>query len=363
MRTKFPKVSVIIPVKPDGEFGEALKTLREVDYPAELLEVFISYGFSPSRQRNMAAKVARGEILYFLDSDVLVPKNLFRKMVRGFSRVFPQKDLPQTRGFSLLPQWVSRAIVKSFFSHQIGSEEIGAIGGPNLWPKKEFFWPSIAGIILESFFAHYLMAARYRPIGPVHRADEKELILCNLAIPRQVFKKTGGFNETLYPNEENELLNRVEKLGYQIIYHPGLVVFRPHRESLGEICSQFFHYGRGRMEEIRVEGLAGNSIFLAPLIFFLYLLTLILYHPWWGFAPLLFYLGVGFFSALGFSVRKKQIFLALFLPFFFLLAHLSYAWGSLRGLMTSLEKRKRRQTRVKVVKVKEFMGDWDQGRI
>lgn len=358
--TNYPKISIIIPVKPKKEIKIVLEALRQVDYPFELIEIFVSQGFNPSRQRNEAVKQARGEIIYFLDNDSEIEKRAFKRAVATFSGKKTSVRVPQARGFSFFPEWLSDLIKERFFSGTIYKGEIGVVGGPNVWWREEPFWASIAGTILESFFAHSKMAARYRPIGLTHRANEKELILCNLAIRRDVFKKSGGFNEVLYPNEENELLNRIEGMGYQLIYHPGILAFRPRRESFYKILNAFFHYGRGRMEQIRVEGIWQSLPLLAPLILFLYLIGLVFYHPWFAFLPLILYFGLGFGSALGFAARRKKPYLAIFLPLFFLTAHLSYAIGFLYGVMTNLDQTKRRQRRakIKVVKVKGFGKKW-----
>jgi len=230
------------------------------------------------------------------------------------------------------------------------------VGGPNIWEKKESFWQAIAGSIMESFFAHFLMAARYRPIGPPHRSSEKELVLCNLAIPRDVFLALGGFQELLYPNEENELLNRIEKAGFQLLYHPAMTVARPRRQNLKEIILAFFFYGRGRMEQIRIEGIAKSLILLIPAIFIIYLLFLPFYHPWFGFLPLVIYFVMAFSSALGCATRKKKYYLVVILPWVFLGVHLIYALGLLAGLATNFAKKsqKNRQQAVKIEKIKKF---------
>jgi len=358
---KKPKISVIIPVKPGRETKAVIEALSQVDYPPEFVEVFISYGFSPSRQRNEAVKIAKGEILFFLDNDSEIEKKAFKRVVATFSGRETPIKIPQTRGFSLLPHWLCDLIIKRFFSRAVYKGEIGAVGGPNIWWRQESFWASMSGIVLESFFAHYLMAARYRPIGLVHRATEKELILCNLAIKRDIFKKVGGFNETLYPNEENELLNRIKNAGYQLVYHPGILVFRPRRETFKELLNAFFHYGRGRMEQVRVEGPWYSFPFFFPLILLIYLLVLVLFHPWWAFLPILIYLMAGLGSALGFAQRRRKPYLAIFLPLLFLIVHLTYAFGLLWGLVTDLEKKKKigKRKKIKVVKLKSFRESWN----
>jgi cellulose synthase/poly-beta-1,6-N-acetylglucosamine synthase-like glycosyltransferase len=368
MKKSQPKISVIIPVKPEKKTIKAIESLKRIDYPANLVEIFVSYGLNPSRQRNEAAKKAKGEVLYFLDNDSELERYAFRRTVNTFSGRMVPVELPYIRGFSLLPKWLSNLIVETLFFRTIYKGKIGVVGGPNIWDRKESFWSSVAGIILESFFAHSTMAARYRPIGQIHRATEKELILCNLAIKRDVFKKIGGLNESLYPNEENELMNRIEKGGYQLIYHPGVLVFRPRRETFKSLLTAFFHYGRGRMEQIKVEGIWQNLPLLAPLallgylfgLFFYCLVTSFTFYLWFALLPLVIYFGLGFGSALGFAARRKKPYLAIFLPFLFLVAHLSYAFGLLYGSVTDLEKKKKtvRRGRIKVERLKKFGESW-----
>lgn len=358
MTGKLPKISVIIAARPDSEYISTISALRKVVYPEKLIEVFISFGFSPSRQRNKAVKLATGEILYFLDNDSLIDKMAFKRTVDVFSEKFQQFRNSKSRGFSLIPKFISEYIEKKLFSGIIYKGEIGAVGGPTVWWKKEKIWPRLSHGILESFFAHFLMAARYRPIGTIHRASEKELILCNLAIKREVFNKVKGFNELLYPNEENELLHRIEKNGFQLIYHPGVIAHRHHRENLLEILQTFLHYGRGRMEQIRLEGIFINFIFLVPFFFSVYLIILIFFHPLWFFSPFVFYLFVSFVSAFGFSFRNKEFSLLIFLPLIFFTAHITYSLGTIRGMMTNLKKLRKTNVEIKIKKIKKFNLMW-----
>ena len=178
---------------------------------------------------------------------------------------------------------------------------------------------------------------------------------------RSLFRQLGGFNESLFPNEENELLNRAEKAGYQLVYHPGVLVFRPRRESFKDILKTFFRYGRGRSEQIRIEGFWQSLPLFLPVIFLFYLLSLFFYHPWFAFLPLLLYFSLGLGSSLGFAARRKKPFLAIFLPLLFFIVHLSYALGFLCGLATDLEKRQRlgRKAKIKVLRKKRFGQSWN----
>jgi succinoglycan biosynthesis protein ExoA len=367
---KLSKISVVIPVKPGREAKLALKALKKVNYPAGLVEVIVAYGFNPSRQRNMAVNFSKGEIIYFLDDNSEIAKQAFRKVNDVFAGKTIRKGNSGFRGFSFFPKSISNIIQKIFFSAKIYKGEIGAVGGPNVWSGKENFWETISGTTQESFFLQTKMAARHRPIGYFRRASEKELVLCNLAVRRNVFKKIGGFSEELYPNEENELLNRFENAGYQLAYHPQVKVERPRRQSLNGLLVMFYNYGRGRMEQIHLEGVVPNLPLMSPLLLIIYLLSLaiVLGTNKNGFinavflCPIIIYLLMSLGSAGGSALRKNKMYLVIFLPVMFLIAHLTYALGLIGGLFSNLKKRRTRtgKAKIEIVKLKKFGDSWQK---
>jgi hypothetical protein len=95
-------------------------------------------------------------------------------------------------------------------------------------------------------------ASRYRALGESRSADERELILCNLAVRRQAFLEAGGFNERLYPNEENELLERFRLKGAGCLYLRDARVERLDRDGFVAYLRSIARYGRGRAEQLRV---------------------------------------------------------------------------------------------------------------
>ncbi|MFC1727334.1 glycosyltransferase [Patescibacteria group bacterium] len=358
---KLPRISVIIPVKPDGKTEAVIRSLKAVDYPSKLIEVVVARGLQPSRQRNRAAGEARGSILYFLDNDSEVSRPAFKRVVAAFKGEKIGSTAP-VRHFSLLPLFACQWLEDKFFSGRQSAGKTVAVGGPSIWERKESFWSSISGIIFESFFAYFVMTSRFRPNGSFRYTSEKELVLCNLAVEKRAFLKIKGFKEELYPNEENEFLNRLSQKGFSLVYHPGVFVHRPRRESLIKILKMFFDYGRGRMEHVRVRGLKDSWLFLVPLIFSIYLLSLLFFQAWVLLWPLIIYFGLGFGSALGFALRRKKSYLALILPWFFLLVHLTYAFGLFWGLATDLDqtRKKKRARPIKVLKVKKFNQAWEK---
>ncbi|MBD3309309.1 glycosyltransferase [candidate division KSB3 bacterium] len=307
-----PTISIIFPRKPDDTAEESIQAVLQSTYPHHLLEIIEVIGQHPSKQRNLGVAAAQGDLIYFLDNDSIVPPALFSGVVKDYLK--PPDD--------------SDAAVK----------RIAGVGGPNLTPETDGFLQKTFGYALASPFAHFTMCARYTPMGKLRYAGEKELILCNLSLRREVFLREGGFNESLYPNEENEFMNRLRARGYHLLYDPEAVVFRSRRNRCRAFIRQLFTYGRGRAEQILVEGMSLSALlFFLPLGLLGYLggLTLLLLGGllrWWMLLPLALYAGLAVLAALQTAVRQRQPLLVLLLPLWSLLMHLAYGIGLLYGL-------------------------------
>jgi cellulose synthase/poly-beta-1,6-N-acetylglucosamine synthase-like glycosyltransferase len=215
-------------------------------------QVLLAWGGHPSRQRNLAAAQAREPWLLFLDSD---------------SRACP----------GLLTGLLAAA------------KELGAVGvgGPNLALEDEPPLGRRLDAVLGSWAASGASRARYRAVGSRRLAGEKELILCNLLLRRDVFLKAGGFREDLYPNEENELLNRLQAQGLRLAYEPRAAVRRPRRRTVGAFGLQAFRYGRGRAQQMRRNAFAGDWVNLAPAALQAALLSAFALAPRWPVALVL----------------------------------------------------------------------------
>ena len=105
--------------------------------------------------------------------------------------------------------------------------------------------------------------ARYIAVGQCRETSEKELILCNLAARRATMLELGGFNEALYPNEENALMDELQKRGGKLIYDPQFLVARRRRSSLNSFARMLMTYGRGRAEQFRLHPTFGSSLSLS----------------------------------------------------------------------------------------------------
>ena len=290
-----PVVSIIIPVKPGGAV-RALEGLRNVEYPDSFFEVLVAEGTCPSRQRNLAAKEAQGQILYFLDDDSLVSPDFLMRVVRHYRQ-----------------------------------DKVAVVGGPSLTPVEDSPLRQAFGLALASLFGAGSVCNRYRRHGVCRETGDHELILCNLSISASVFSEAGGFDERLYPNEENELLVRLRRMGWKLLHDPELAVYRSQRPTFPAFVRQLFGYGRGRAQQILLGGGSGIASFV-PVLFLLYLLSLPLVHRPVYYLPLLCYLIVVLFGTFRAAVTSGKTGPAFLLPLLFPVLHLSYGAGLLYGL-------------------------------
>jgi cellulose synthase/poly-beta-1,6-N-acetylglucosamine synthase-like glycosyltransferase len=274
----------------------ALEPLRHLTTEVNRFEILVAEGCLPSRQRNEAAQAAGGEILYFLDDD---------------SRVRPDCLNTCTPIFA--------------------DGRVAAVGGPSLTPADNSALQQLFGLALSSLFGAGGMRNRYRNIGNIRETTDKELILCNLAMRRSTFLEAGGLDERLYPNEENELLDRILADGSRLMHAPELAVYRSQRATLRQFTRQMYSYGRGRAQQTLISGSA-QLIGFVPLLFVIYLLLLpfalsipLVYVPLYVYAAL----NACFTAA---AVYSSGSVTAASLLFLFPLMHISNGVGLVSGL-------------------------------
>ena len=129
------------------------------------------------------------------------------------------------------------------------------------------------------------MKRSYYAVGPIanrysvnktssREGTDRDVILCNLFIRLNVLFEAGLFNESLYPNEENALIDKILSLGYKLMYDPQIIVKRPPRSSLRLYIKMLLNYGRGRFEQLYRDFNKKNLIFTLPAFFSLYIIFL-----------------------------------------------------------------------------------------
>ncbi len=305
MNSPLPLISIIIPAPPGQHEVLAAVAARQLDYPTDRLEILVARGRQPSVQRNTALRAARGELVYFLDDDALPDAANLRRMFDRFA-----------------------------------DPKVVMLGGPNLCPPEAPTLEQIFALVLSASLAFGPSRARYTRVGALRSTSEKELILCNLAARRQPVLELGGFDETLYPNEENALMDALQQQGGTLLYDPEFVAVRRPRRTLKSFARMLMTYGRGRAEQFRQHPTAGSVLNFVPPLFCLYLLALpllVLATPVGALAlaPLAVYALVVLAQSLALVPRGGVLKSFGALPLM-VMTHLLYGLGFWRGLFTTL---------------------------
>jgi len=308
-----PSVTILIAARPGQAEIKAVDASRALDYPADKLEIIVARGRQPSIQRNAAIKVARGELIYFLDDDSVPKPANVRRGVAHFS-----------------------------------DPAVKMVGGPNCCPLEAPPLEQVFGVVLGSWLAFGPSRARYTAAGQKREVSEKELILCNLMARRDSLLELGGFNEALYPNEENALMDELQKRGGKLLYDPDFLVYRRPRASLKAFAKMLMTYGRGRAEQFRLHPTVGSVLNFVPPLFCAYLVYVAFYclaslfsstlRAWLFLvlAPLVVYALVVLAQVLA-LIPQAGIGRSIAAAPLIVLSHVLYGFGMGRGLFTTFK--------------------------
>ena len=308
MSQPLPLISVVIAAPPDLVEIQAVAAARKLDYPADRLEIIVARGRQPSVQRNAALRAAQGEWIYFLDDDALPPPDNLRRAEKFFY-----------------------------------AADVAMVGGPNLCPPSAPFLEQVFAVVLASWLAFGPSRARYAPVGRERDTGEKELILCNTLARRGALLELSGFNEALYPNEENALMDELQKRGQRLVYDPQFFVHRRPRRTLQSFLKMLRTYGRGRAEQFRLHPTPGSALNFVPPLFCLYLAALVVTSCLCvsgslrlvAALPLIIYFVAVIVQTLASMRNAGAIRAVLALPLL-VASHLFYGLGFWRGLFTKL---------------------------
>jgi hypothetical protein len=303
-----PPITVIIPSRPGQQEIKALQAAQRLEYPREKLEIIVARGRQPAVQRNAALGIAKGDLIYFLDDDSVPPPDNLKRLVDYF------KD-----------------------------ERVQMVGGPNVCPPNAPPLEQIFATVLSAWLAFGPSRARYTPVGVARASSEKELILCNLAARRKTILDLGGFDEHLYPNEENALMDTLQKQGAKLLYDPEFIVERRPRPTLRGFARMARTYGRGRAEQFRVNPTPGSALNFVPPAFCVYLACLA-FLPFVStqrrgliLLPLAAYGAAVILQTLALCFSAGPLRAMGALPLI-ILTHILYGVGFWRGLFTRLKK-------------------------
>jgi cellulose synthase/poly-beta-1,6-N-acetylglucosamine synthase-like glycosyltransferase len=233
---ELPRVSVVVTSRNNEEtIGDCLKSLVELDYPQDSLEIIVidacstdktaqiaeKYASKVVSERsnapaayNHALKIASHDILAFVDSDAKVEKGWLRKLV-------PHLNDPKTAGVS---------------------------GNIETWNADNGWARSIG----------YDIKTRYARIGKF----TGRVATMNLLLKRSVLEELGGFAEDFPSQYDTELGYRLSSKGYRIAFERSAMCYHFNRPTLTAYWRQQLQYGKNTVRlYFKYAGLAkGDEI-------------------------------------------------------------------------------------------------------
>ncbi len=211
------------------------------DYPSNIKDkkiIYKSYGkyVGPAKKRDDGARLAKGEILVFIDDDAYPSKNWLKEIVKEFA-----------------------------------SPKVCAVGGPGVtppnvsWHEEASGWASASPIGSGKYIYRFLKGKR------VYVDDYPSM---NLSVRKKDFQKVGGFDSEYWPGEDTKLcLDLVHGLGKKIIYNPKALVYHHRRPVLFPHLRQNGNFGLHRGFFARVLPKTSlKALYFAPPLLFLGLL-------------------------------------------------------------------------------------------
>ena len=287
-----PKFSIVIAVAPYRN-AEVFNSLKNLDYDKKKYEIIVKHGYNASENRNYGVKKAKGEIIYFLDDDAIVDKNILKNTENFFNKY-----------------------------------DVDIVGGPQLTPRDDKFFAKMFGAAIESFWCSYKMSNRYKRGKLNLDADELSLTSANCFVKKDVFKKIKGFDARLWPGEDPDFFSRAKDAGFKIAYSPDLVMYHRRRADLFSLLKQHYKYGNVRLKKEAINKTLVNPVFIIPSMFTLYIIILpiLLLFSKDFFFPVKLHLIIDIIVGL-YVALKKNLFYLPFLPIIFFLVHFSYGLG------------------------------------
>jgi GT2 family glycosyltransferase len=297
--------SVEILVLINGEDAGSESLLKELMFLHGNIRYFQFLNLNRGAARNFLINLADGEILYFLDDDVMVNNDVFTMIKEKFRE----------------------------------NGDISIVGGPNLNMPGSSLFQQCQGFALASFFGSLWISQRYKKTGRDRYVDETGLILCNLAVRKNIFdQEYMRFPGNFISAEENILLARFARLGYKAMYIPQLEVFHERRATYREFFYQIFAYGRGRAQIFKTFPSYINPVHFLPIVLLFCFISAPFIKSQAYLNALMLYPALDLFFSLMIAFKKNDFRIFFVLLFIFPTIHLAYALAFLMEILSKERK-------------------------
>jgi len=251
--SEIPIVSIVIPMFNERHnILQCLESIKNQDYPADKIEVFVVDGLStdgsrelvedyskdhanirllenPDRQTakalNIGAKAAAGEVIIILGAHSYIEKDFILQNIR----LMKEKNVPCVggtqinKGDSYIQQGIGKAMASPF----------GIMSAPYRFKKSPCYVDTVV-------YAAY---------------------------HRKLFQEIGYFDERAIIAEDAEFNWRIRQAGYKIYFSPDIISYYMPRSNLFRLAKQFFRYGMLRINVVKKHLDALKLLHIVPAAF------------------------------------------------------------------------------------------------
>lgn len=232
--TEIPFVSIVIPVRNEESFmPSCIRSLRELDYPPDRLEVI----FADGRSTDRTAQIARESGYRVVDNQGLkisAGRNVGFAASRGEIVAFTDADCVFDR------LWVRNA-VRNFDEHP----EFAGLSGPTRVPQDQHPFGLAVGVVYELAG----MAG-----GTVHLdcvtglRETDDLPGCNAFYRREALQTVMPTSTELYAAEDVAMNADLRRRGFRLAMTPGIALWHHKRSSPRRFWKQMYTYAIGRLQ-------------------------------------------------------------------------------------------------------------------
>ena len=323
-----PFVSVIIPTFNEEKYiASLLENILLQDYPVDRLEVFIIDGMSKDRTRGIIEEYHQNHphINLLLNKRRFVSYALNAGIKKSKGEVVIRMD-----AHSEYPDDYISKLARYLF--ELDADNVGGI-----WitkPGNDSLKANAIAAALSSVFG--VGDAQYRlGVNKVCKADTVPFG----CFRRSLFDRIGMFDEELLRNQDDEFNARITQNGGSIYLVPDVEIIYYARRDITSLLRMFYQYSFFKpLVNMKLKRPATIRQFIPPL-FVLYLLL-----GWISIfiSPYLFYIylagiGIYLFANMFFTLKSTidhgKAFLIFYLPWIFLMQHLTYGIGYLIGIV------------------------------
>jgi len=338
-------LSVIIPCRnEERHIVQCLDSIISSDFPKDLLEILVVDGRSSD-----------GTVELLRQRAIRYP---FVRLVDNEKKTTPHAlnlGIRHARGKYVLILSSHSIIEKNFLKENvisIGKHDADCVGGRLVTLPAN-----------DSIGAQAIASAISNPfgVGNAHFRIGTRRVACVDTVPfgcykRDVFERIGFFDEELIRNQDDELNFRIIKKGGKVLLNPDIVSYYYARDSLSKLSKMYYQYGyfkplvTAKIGKLITWRQVIPSMFVAGLT----LLSILALVSPRLLAPLIALVTIYSLAnvASSFSIAVRSGWRLIFvLPIAFLIVHISYGIGYLRGILDFAVLRRQKRNKIEDVEL------------